>query len=359
MKKLKKRLVPGLVVLFFTAIVVALFFLPKPTRSVEQPKEEKVADVKVMEIKPTLLADWIELPASVEPFVSTEVATEIAGRVDWIGPKEGSAVEKAGTPIMRIDQRTFQAQLDDAQASYNLALNECNRMEELYNEGIISKEKVDQCKATLTSSLAKLDLARLQLEKATIRAPVAGILNKVYFDVGEYVKQGDKIADIVVIDPIKVAVQVPEKDVAYINLGKTAKVLFQMTENSEYEGKISYISVMGDSATRTYNTEITVSNPSHEILPSMIGRVQILRQQIEGAITVPLFAVIPHDEFKSVFVEKDGRAEERQVKLGILEGNRVQIMDGLQPHERLIVEGHRELASGEPVRVQGVVEDVS
>jgi len=303
-------------------------------------------------------SDLIELPASVEPYVSTEVPAEIGGRIDWIGPKEGSPVSK-GAPIMRIDQRTFQAQVEEARASYDLAQNDCKRTEQLYLEGILSKERLDQCKAAVATSLARLEVASLQRDKATIDSPLSGVLNRLYFDPGEYVRQGDKVADIVVIDPVKVLVKVPEKDIPYMKQGKKVDLLFDVLGGVERTGIVSYISVVGDAATRTYPVEITVANPSHEILPSMITRVRIVRQEIPDAVSIPLFSVVPRGDFKSIFVEKDGRAEERQVTFGVLHGNRVQILDGLRPHERLIVEGHRELADGEAVRVQNIVDDVS
>jgi membrane fusion protein (multidrug efflux system) len=355
---LKKKIFPGLIIIFLAAVVVGLFLLPGPTRSVEESPTERVAEVKVMEVKPEQLTEWIDLPASVEAYLSAEVPAEVSGRIDWIGPKEGSTVSK-GAPIMRIDQRTFQSEVDEAQASYDLASNECKRFEELYHEGIISSERLDQCKANVTTNFAKLEVVKVQLEKATVRSPIDGVLNKLDFDEGEFVRQGDKVADLVVINPVKVVAKVPEKDISYIHSGGKVDVLFGMSDEKNYRGTVSYISVVGDPATRTYEVEITVPNPSLEILPAMIARVQIVRQQISNAVSIPLFSVIPKGDFKAIFVEKGGRAEERLIKLGVLQENRVQVLEGLQPRERLIVEGHRELSDGEAVRVQGTVEDAS
>ncbi|RJP22317.1 MAG: efflux RND transporter periplasmic adaptor subunit [Candidatus Abyssobacteria bacterium SURF_5] len=358
MQMFKKQLIPGIVIIFLIALVAALFLLPGATRSIEQPPEERVADVRVMELNPDDLLDVIDLPATVEPFVSTEVPAEVSGRIDWIGPAEGSIISK-GAPIIRIDQRTYQAELNEARASYDLAMNNHKRMQRLYEEGIVSKDKMDEFKTSVATSVARLDMAKVQLEKASINSPIAGVLNDVYFDVGEYVRQGDKVAEIVVIDPVKVLVRIPEKDIPYIKKDERVDVVFKMNGLEDRRGTINYLSVVGNAATRTYDVEITVPNPSHEILPSMIARVRVVKQHIPNAITVPLFSVIPRGDYKAVFVENDGRAEERQVELGILAGNSVQILSGLQPHERLIVEGHRELTDGEKIRVVGVAEEVS
>ncbi|MBI4832185.1 MAG: efflux RND transporter periplasmic adaptor subunit [Candidatus Lindowbacteria bacterium] len=354
----KKGIIVGIAVVVILGVAVAggiMVLLPEPTTSTETPPESKSANIRVLEVKTTSLKEWIELPASAEPYLMTEVPAEVGGRIDWIGPKEGQFIAAAGTPLLRIDQRTFKAQVDEAQAAHDLALNNCKRIEQLHKEGIMSNEQLDQCKANAATAAARLEVAKVQLDKSTVRTPVAGVLNKWRFDAGEYVNQGDRVADMVVIDPVKILVKAPEKDAPYVHKGETVQISFDFIDK-RFEGSVTYISVVGDPETRTYDVEITVPNPKREILPSMIATASMLRREIPNAITVPLFAVIPRGDIKVVFVEKDGKAEERVVELGILEGDRVQIVSGIEPNDRLIVEGHRELEDGAPVRVQGMVE---
>lgn len=352
----KKSVFGAILIVSLVAVVVGLVLLPGPTKSVEQQPEERTTDVKVMEVSSGPLHEWIELPASVEPFVLTQVPAEVEGRIDWIGPEEGDIIEEAGAPILRIDQRTFRAQFEEAKAAYDLSAKKCKRIEELHAKGFASDEQLDQCRTQLATDSARLDIAKIQLEKATVAAPIAGVLDKSYFEVGEYVRQGDRVADIVVLDPVKITFMVPEKDIPYIRRGDKVNVSFDFLEGESYEGTVSYISVVGDRSTRTYEVEVTVPNPDFKILPSMIATVKTLRREIPEAIAVPLFAVIPRGDYSVVFVEEDGRARERLVELGILEGTRVQIVKGLQPGDRLIVEGNRELADGEAVLVRGSIE---
>ena len=351
-----KRVIAGIIILVMAAVVIVLILLPKPTRSTEQPSQERTTDVRVIEVQPGPLSDWIELPASVEPFVSTEVSAEVDGLIDWIGPSEGDIIAERGTPLLRIDQRTFLARVNEAQAAYELSSDICRRFEQLHEEGIATDEQLDQCRTKVETDAAALDIAKIQLEKATIVAPMAGVLNRSYFDAGEYLRTGDRVADIVVIDPVKVLVKVPEKDIHFIRRGQKILVSLEFIRGKSYEGTVSYISVVGDPATRTYDVEVTVPNPDLEILPSMIATVKSLRAELADAITVPLFSVIPKGDFSVLYVEENGKARERLVQLGILDGNRVQIVSGLEPNERLIVEGQRELADGEPVRVRGSID---
>ena len=353
---LKKRVIAGVLVLSMIALTLVLWLWPQPTRSMEQPAGERTADVRIIEITTAPLKEWSELPASVEAYIATEVPAEVAGRIDWIGPAEGDTIGKAGAPILRIDERSFRAQLEEAQAAHDLSVKKCRRAEELHAQGVMSDEGLDQCRTQVATDAARLEISKIQLDKATVRAPIAGVLNKSYFDVGEYVREGDRVADIVVIDPVKILVKIPEKDISYVRLGEKAHVAFGFLGQRSFEGTISYISVVGDPATRTYEVEITVANPKREILPSMIAEVKILKREIPDAITVPLISVIPRGDFAVVFVEEKGRARERPVELGILDGSRIQIVNGIEPRDRLIVEGQRALADDDSVRVRGLTE---
>ena len=353
---LKKRLIGGILVLSMIALIVVLLLSPRPTRSMEQPAGERTADVRIIEVTTAPLREWSELPASVEPYIATEVPAEVEGRIDWIGPAEGEMIDRPGTPIVRIDERSFRAQLEEAQAAHDLSVKKCRRAEELHAQGVMSDEELDQCRTRVATDAAREEISKIQLEKATVRAPIAGVLNKLHFDVGEYVRAGDRVADIVVIDPAKILVKIPEKDISYVRLGEKAHVFFDFLGQGGFEGTISYISVVGDPATRTYEVEITVANPKHEILPSMIATVRILKREIPDAITVPLVSVIPRGDFAVVFVEEGGRARQRPVELGILDGGRIQIIDGIEPRDRLIVEGQRALADGDSVRVRELAE---
>jgi membrane fusion protein (multidrug efflux system) len=348
-----KRIFAGIAVLslILALAAVVLFAQTRTTSSMEQPPDQRTIDIRITEVKAGPLTESIELPASVEPFMTNEVSAEVEGRIDWIGPKEGDVIAEAGTALVRIDQRLFKAQLDEAQATHDLSAKKCRRAEELHGDGVFSDEQLDQCRTQVQTDVARLEMALIRLEKASVRSPIAGVLNKLYFDTGEYVRTGERVADIVVIDPVKILVRVPEKDISYFSLGDRVGVLFSLLDDKKVEGRISYISVVGNRATRTYDVEITVPNPDREILPSMIASIVFMKRQIPDAITVPLVAVLPRGDFAAVFVESDGKARERPVELGILEGSRIQILKGLKAGDRLVIEGQRQLSDGDPVKV--------
>ena len=160
----KKRIISAALILGAVGAVVVLLLLPGRSKSIEQPTNGRTTNVKIMEVRPAPLKDWIELPASVEPFLSTEVPAEVEGRVDWIGPKEGDRIDKSGMPIMRIDQRTFRAQLDEALAAHELSDRKCQRAVELHAQGALSEEQLDQCRTQVASDAARLEIAQIQID---------------------------------------------------------------------------------------------------------------------------------------------------------------------------------------------------
>jgi membrane fusion protein (multidrug efflux system) len=348
-----KKIYTGTFVLSLMVAValVVVFSLPQPTTSTEQLPSQRAVDVRVMEVKAATLTEWIELPAGIEPFMTNEVSAEVDGCIDWIGPEEGDSISEAGTPLVRIDQRLFRAQLDEARAVYDLSSKKCARAEDLHSQGVFSDEQLDQCRTKMATDAARLEIAKIQVDKANVSAPIAGILNKCYYDVGEYVRKGDMVAKIVVIDPLKALVKVPEKDISFITLGDEVTVKFSFFGNDGLTGVVSYVSVVGDPMTRTYEVEVTLPNPDRRILPSMIASVKIQKRRIVDAITVPLVSVLPRGDFAVVFVEEDGKAVERMVEPGIFHGNSIQIIRGIEVGDRLVIEGQRRLSDGDSVRV--------
>jgi len=94
-----------------------------------------------------------------------------------------------------------------------------------------------------------------------------------------------------------------------------------------------------------------VANSAGEIFSGMFIRADIVKSRVENALAVPLYSVISRNDIQYVFIEQDGVARRREVKLGILEGWMIQITEGLEPGDNLIIEGHRDVDEGQPVNV--------
>ncbi len=307
--------------------------------------------VSVMVIEPVAMQDVIFLPGETEAFEDVMVAANTAGRVDWIGPREGQQVNQ-GDLLAKIDVSALKASLDRAEAAYNLADDLYRRRLRLYEHRIIAKEELDQSETQRALALADLKQIKVRYNHGFPKSPITGIINHLHVEVGEYADVGKPLAEIVNIDKIKINVQVPELDVRFVNLGQQTPLKIDAFPDRTLMGTIDFVSFKADPATKTFLVRTVIDNPYYDIRPGMIGRVAFVRRVIADAVAVPIFTLIDKGGERIVFVEKDGVAESRTISIGVIEGDRVQITSGLNIGDHLIVKGQTEVEDGMKVIVK-------
>jgi membrane fusion protein (multidrug efflux system) len=307
--------------------------------------------VSVTVVQPVSIRDVVFLPGETEAYEDVKVASNAAGRVEWIGPHEGETVEK-GALLAKIDVSAHKAALEHAKAAYNLANDLCERRRRLYANKIIAKEELDQSETQLKLALTDLEQIKVRYNHGFPKSPITGIINYLYVDVGEYADIGKPIADIVNIDRIKINVRVPELDVRYVKKGQKTPIKIDAFAERPLIGTVDFVSFKADPATKTFLVRSVIDNSEHDIRPGMIGRVAFVRRIIPDAVTVPLFAIVDKGGERIVFLEKDGIVESRTISIGVIEGDRVQITSGLEVGDHLIVKGHTEVEDGMKVAVK-------
>lgn len=319
----------------------------------QQPlRVEKVTNVQVQPVAAADVQETFTLPGTLEAWEDLTLAAELAGAVRWIGPKEGGRLEE-GDVILRIDPETAAANLAQEQADYALQQKQLQRMEELLAQKFVSPQEYEEARRAYQMAEASLKRARVALEKSTLRSPVAGVLDRLLVDRGEYVSEGTPVALVVQVDRLKVLVEVPEKDVPFLKSGDRVEVLpaaIQGPAAEERSGDLIHLAYKADPVTRTYLAKVAVDNRSGELRPGMIVRVGLVRRNLEGVIAIPLYAVMDRAGAKVVFVEEDGIARMRPVTLGAVVGDRVVVTAGLSRDENLIVQGQQLITDGAKVR---------
>jgi len=297
--------------------------------------------------------DTFELPAVVEPNRVIEVSAEVDGKIEWIGPKKGTAV-KVGDPLIRLNTDLLQAEFDMAQAQAKNNQTEFDRIKGLVEKGASPSRDMDAAATQLAISKAQLEQARIRLARARVTAPMTGVLNNVPVEIGEYVTLMPRttLAEIVDTSVVKVAVEIPERDVPFLVVGqKTAVIADVKGREVSLTGTTTFISQLADARTRCTRMEITVPNQEGCLRSGQIVHVRLTRQILKDAILIPLAAVIPMEDGKAVYVTESSKAQRRMVELGVIRGDRVQIRSGLKPGDQLIVAGHRFVAAGQKVEI--------
>lgn len=312
------------------------------------PREVRVS---VMEVRPSAMRDLLILPGETKAWEDVRVSSDMDGVVEWIGPKEGQEV-KRGDLVARIDVAAKKAVLDRTRASFELADELLKRRQSLFQRGIISKEELDKALTERTLAEANFRQAQVEYEKGFVKSPLNGVVNHIYVDPGEYVSRGAPIMDIVNVSKIKIQLNVPEMEVRFLKAGSLAEVSVDALPEKRFTGKVEFVAYKADPATKTFPVEVSLENPQREIRPGMIARVIMVKRIIPDALAVPLFALLNKGGERMVFIERDGTAEGRTVSIGVIEGDIVQIVRGLNPGDRVIVSGQGDVEEGMRVRVE-------
>ncbi|MBU1247655.1 MAG: efflux RND transporter periplasmic adaptor subunit [Proteobacteria bacterium] len=316
--------------------------------------KERITRVKTWTVVPMQLTDVLTLPGATEALHDVTVSAERSGRVEWIGPEEGAAVTE-NEAFARIDLDSAQADLSKARSAYDLAKKQAERRTELLDLKVLSKEEMDMANTELQSARSQLSQASKAMSQGDVISPVAGVINELFIDPGEWVNMGQPVAEIVDISSIRINVNAPEMDVRYLTQGQMVRVLVDAYPEATWDGVVDFVAFKADETTKTFRVQVVVDNQDLRIRPGMLARVSMARRVIENAVTAPLNALIDKGGERLVFVADGNKARAHTVKLGAISGSQIQILEGLAPGDELIVSGQNEVEEGVTIEVVGQV----
>jgi len=350
-------------ILFLVLVAGFYFYSEGAEKKVEQTRaeadtkakaeaEQRLPKVKIVEVMPVPLTDYLVLPGTVRPYEEIDLAAKSPGTVKWVGPKEGDRIQK-GEKLLELDMELASTRVAEARAHYDQAMKDYDRMKKLSEEGIISKRQFDAAKTALDTSKAALDAVEVSVSEGSLTAPINGILDRLNVDRGEYINPGQPVMKIVNINKVKVELPVPEKDILYFKKGQPVDIEMENTTGKTrgFSGVIDFVSMTAETTTRTYVVKVVVNNPDQVLRPGMIVRAHLVRRDLQEAIAVPFFTIIDREDGKAVFVVEDGVARVRPIEYGIFQQNIVEIRSGLEIGEQLVIVGQRTLVDGEKVDV--------
>lgn len=357
---MNKALISAVVCLGIVVIGTLVVLVPRPGTDEAAASDtgnsaERVPNVKVRVLEAQELRDTLNITGTVYPWEDVTIAAETSGRVDWKGIESGDSVSK-GQELFRVDSEALRAALEQAEAQARLATQEYDRVQRLLERGASTRQDEDGAVANRDVASASLRATQIQVEKSTIEAPFDGLVDRVFQEQDEFVDTGQPLARLVQVHRVKVNVGIPERDIPYFKVGDTVSIRLDAYPDRVFEGVIHIISPTADMATHTFTAEIALDNPDGCLMPGMIARAELVRKVYPDSIVIPVFSAMLLDDSRYVFLERDGIAALQPVEIGIVQGNDIQITEGLKPGDRLIVVGQRDVRPGEPVKVQETIQ---
>ncbi|NCA82530.1 MAG: efflux RND transporter periplasmic adaptor subunit [Opitutae bacterium] len=334
-------------------VVVALIALfgSKP-KAAEEPAraEEKAVPVRTVEIALRGLEDAIRLPARIEPLQQADLGAERAGRVIELAADKGRTVAE-GQLLLRVDGRLWDAARRRAAIEARDAARDLKRWKELEKTGAVSASEYEGVERRQEAAEIALEEAGTMLSQCEVRAPFAGIIVDRMVEVGDYANEGQAVLRLIRLDRVKLAFDVPERDVGALQMGQRKAFTLAAVPGRTFTGEVAFVSSQAARESNSFAVELVVDNADGALKAGMIAQVALVRQMRAGAVVVPLAAIVPHKGEHYVFAAENGRAVRKRVLLGALIGHEAVLDGGLSAGDRIVVEGHRGLQDGMKVEV--------
>lgn len=349
---MKKILIPAGIIAFLAIIIGILEFNKSKAEQVivKQTFVQNAIPVTVAQAEITELRNALTLVGTIMAGSDVNIVTEAGGRILKLYANPGQ-FKSAGSVIAEIDSELRRASVMNAQAAYDKAKIDYERMEKMFKEGVMNAMQMDQARYGFQAAEAQLIMSKRQLRDTKVTTPISGIINAKMVDQGATVGMNAVIANIVDISSLKVKVNVSEKDAFALKTGDKVLITTDVYPGIEFPGSVMSIAPKADEA-HTYPIEIRMSNSKeHPLKAGMFGKVSFTTIEKSDALIIPRSALIGSIKNPKVFVVQDGKAELREVQTGADAGTKLEILSGLQAGESIVTNGQNNLRPGSKVTI--------
>jgi membrane fusion protein (multidrug efflux system) len=292
------------------------------------------------------------------------VSADLPGSVAKINFDSGQPVH-AGDVLVELDTKQERAQLASYEAQSDLAKIQYGRMQQLVNEGVVSRVEFDQATAQQKATEANVAEIHAIIERKTIRAPFTGVLGIRKVNLGQYLAAGDAVVPLQSLNPIYVDVGMPQQNLREVGVGRTLRVTSQDLPGRVFNGRVTAIDSAVDQATRNIQVQATLANPAGKLRPGMFVQVEVALGSAQSVVTLPASAISYAPYGDSVYVITDLKDPKGQTYRGVRQqfvkvqgsrGDQVGVVSGLNPGDEVVSSAVFKLRNGAAVQVNNKVQ---
>lgn len=305
--------------------------------------------VEVRTVSRRSISSFLETNGTLEAENEVDIVARVAGPILELATEEGRTVKK-GQLLAKIDPRETKAQVEVARVALAEATRAHERAKQARESEIISIEVYDQALAKMESAQAQLDNAQINLDYTDVTAPFNGIIIERVIKLADNVTPNQKLFRISDFDPLLCPIQVPEKELSRLKIGQPARIAVEAWPEDPFPARVLRISPVVDATTGTIKVTLEVSARG-KLRPGMFASVYLEMDTHTNALVIPKTALSFESFGDTVYVAKEGVAERRDLEVGFEEEDFVEVLQGLNDGERVIVVGQDGLSDGTPVQI--------
>ena len=339
---------------------------------VVETHDAAVLSVSVTHPKLTNAAQELVLPGNTQPLIDSPVYARTNGYLrKWyfdIGAhvKAGQLLAEIETPEVDHQLQQARADLETAQANYNLSKITAERMVTLEKKGAVARQDTDNVVSDMNAKKATVDSNTANVQRLTdlqsyekVYAPFDGVITARNTDIGDLINAGSgssngkELFHVSATNRLRVFISVPEDYEQAAQNGASATLTLNEFPGRIFKGTVVRNANSIDLASRTLLVEVDVDNPTGELLPGAYVSVHLKYTGAKAqAVTIPVTTVLFRSEGLRAAVVRDGRAELVPITVGRDFGDSLEVLAGLRPQESLILNPPDSLISGTPVKIE-------
>jgi membrane fusion protein (multidrug efflux system) len=323
------------------------------TKNTVATVEKAPSHVKIMTLGKTQIARTLDYTATILPFEEVNMAPSVPGRIDKIYVEVGDRINKGDNLFLMDRTQLYQAKVQLASLAKDLA-----RLDTLLRTGSVKQQQYDQLKTQYDVTKTNVDFMEAN---TLLKAPFVGVVTGKYFEDGEMYSGTpttatgrSAVVTVMQVNPLKVNVGVSEQYYPLVKRGMKAEIIADVYKGEKFTGSVSRVFPTVNAATRSFNTELELSNRNDMLKPGMFVRVSMDLGEVETFV-VPANTVMQQEgtNQRFIFLDRDNVATRVELALGQRFDDKLEIVSSdIKEGDKLIIEGQAKLINGDKIVVE-------
>tara|TARA_Y100000782_G_C10181796_1_gene264390 strand:+ start:181 stop:1236 length:1056 start_codon:yes stop_codon:yes gene_type:complete len=276
--------------------------------------------------------------------------SETQGKLVQVLKEKGDFVQK-GELLAQVENEVLQAQVEAAKAAYEKLKTDHTRFAKLSKEEAVTQRQLEEIEINLVNAESQYKSAKKQLENTYIRATASGQINDDFIQEGEYISPGQKLYEIVDAKTITLNVQLTANEVLQVHIGDTISMTSDVYPKVSFSGKVKSIATKADPSLK-YNVEIELTNTkAHPLKPGMYATAHFDFKAQTQQLYISRNALIGSIQNAEVYTINDSTAHLKKLTVGEVRGDIIEVLDGLDTNDQVVLTGQINLSEGTKVSV--------
>lgn len=332
-------------------------------------EEKKVAPsgtpVTVVTVTNAAWDKTLSVIGTLYPNEETTVAAQVDGSVEETFVDFGDRIQR-GDDLVSIDSEAYEAQLEQsmgnlakAEASQTNARQSFDRSKKLQKSGAVSLSELDLAKAELDQAEAEIKagkgmvaVARLNVQRSRIKAPIDGAVSQRFVERGDFVKVGSSLFKLVNDTTLKYIFQVPERYASFVKKDLVVNFTVDNYPKEIFQGQVYLVNPAIVTASRSFDVAATVPNAELRLKANTFARGTLILETGIKVPVLPLEAVVNFAGVAKVFVVEGDKAQSRTVSLGRARDGLQEIVEGVKENEQVVISGQNNLSDGALIKIK-------